>query len=386
VIPVLFWFLISLVIYCYLGYPVLLSFIAGLKHRPVKKAVREPSVSVVLSVYNEEDVIERKVRNLLALDYPPAKMEIIIGSDGSSDKTNEMVKKFDDKRIRFEDNPQRRGKMAVLNELVNMAQGEIVVFADARQDFAVNAVKELVANFADPQIGCVSGELIFTPRQDTQGATAKGVNMYWNYEKFLRKQESRIHSMLGATGAIYAIRRELFTEIPPQVILDDMFVPLKIIQKGYRAILDESAQAFDDAADSPREEYRRKARTLSGNYQIFAMFPGMFDPFRSPIALQLFSHKLLRVLAPFLLIAVFLINTLLAGEGFYRGVLFAQIVFYGMALTGALARHQKYGILRLVSRMCYIPYVFCLLNFSALVGFLRFAGARQESAWEKAKR
>ena len=385
-----FWFSISLIIYCYFGYPLLLELLSKLFcHLPQKKPL-EPALSIVLSVWNEEDVLERKIKNFLALEYPPEKVEILIGSDGSTDKTNTIIKQFNDPRVRLMESTLRRGKMATINMLVRQARNEIVVFTDARQDFAPNALKELVANFADPKVGCVSGELIFFERG---GGTAQGINLYWRYEKWIRQNESAIHSMLGATGAIYAIRRELYTEIPDGIVLDDMFVPLKIIQQGFRAVIDPSAKAYDEAADSPREEYRRKVRTLAGNYQIFRVFRGMFNPLTSPVAIQLFSHKFLRVLVPFLMIVAFVSNGWLfygRGDAPHAGpvysVLFAaQIVFYCLAVTGGLARHQKYGILKVLSKACYVPYVFCLLNFSALAGFFRFARAKQDVAWERAR-
>jgi len=191
--------------------------------------------------------------------------------------------------------------------------------------------------------------------------------------------------MLGATGAIYAIRKELFTNIPDNIVLDDMFVPIKIIQKGYRAVIDSTAMATDKVAESPREEHRRKARTLYGNYQIFWIFRDMFNPFKSPIALQLFSHKLLRVVVPFIMIAIYCINWSLIDDMFYLATFILQNLFYMMAVIGGLARYQKYGILKVISKICAIPYVFCLLNFSALIGFFRFAGTKQDITWEKAR-
>ena len=380
-----FWLLISLTLYCYFGYPLLLWLMARLRSNPVPKGSYEPKISVVLSVWNEEDVIKEKLQNLLSLDYPKEKMEILIGSDGSTDKTTRIIRGFNDPRIRLIERPRRQGKMATNNELVQAAKNEAIVFCDARQTFAPNAIRELVANFADNHVGCVSGELIFKDKKEA-GATAKGVSLYWNYEKFIRRHESRLHSMLGATGAIYAIRRELFVPIPARIVLDDMFVPLQIIRKGYRAILDESAKAYDQAADSPREEHRRKTRTIFGNYQIFGLFPDLFNPFQSPIAIQLFSHKLLRVLIPFFLIALFILNIFLAADRFsYDILLYVHIAFYTMAAIGALSRHQKHGIFNLISKICYMPYVFCLLNFSALAGTLRFFGSKQEVTWEKAK-
>lgn len=388
----IFWLLISLTLYCYFSYPLLLWIMAKLRPNPIRKGICEPFVSVVLSVWNEEDVIEKKMQNLLSLDYPADQMEIFIGSDGSTDRTNEILANVRDPRVHVVINEQRQGKMATINALVEAGHGvplrgstnEIIVFTDARQIFEPTAIRELAANFSDPSVGCVSGELIFQEKEE-EGATAKGVNLYWNYEKFIRKNESRLHSMLGATGAIYAIRKELFVPIPAWIVLDDMYVPFQIIRKGRRAILDESARAYDHAADSPREEHRRKTRTLFGNYQIFGLFPDLFNPFRSPVAIQLFSHKFLRVLIPLFMIALFILNVFLTGDSFYRGLFDLQIVFYAMAITGALSRHQKYGIFKLVSKACYVPYVFCLLNFSALAGFFQFISGGQDVKWKKAR-
>lgn len=386
-----FWLFLLLIVYCYFGYPLLISLLARCFPRRSQKATYEPTVSVVLSVWNEEDVIKQKIENLLSLDYPSAKMEILIGSDGSTDRTNDLIKQFQDPCLKLIAGAQRRGKMLTLNALVKEARHDVLVFTDARQPFEADAIKVLVHNFVDSHIGCVSGELMFSKKS---GATARGINLYWNYEKFIRRAESDVHSMLGATGAIYAIRKHLYHEVPGNIVLDDMYIPLKIIQRGYRAVFDASARAYDEVADSPQEEYRRKARTLFGNYQIFWAFRGMFNPFKSPIAIQLFSHKLLRVVVPFLMIAVFFINWVLTGCGgarpcaftpFYDGIFVLQIIFYIMAVIGALARHQKYGILKIVSKICSVPYVFCLLNFSALTGFMRFLGAKQEITWEKAR-
>lgn len=389
-----FWTALSLVFYCYIGYPLLLWVITRLYTRPVRKARLEAGVSVVIAVWNEADVIEGKLNNLVFLDYPAGDCEILIGSDGSTDQTNEIVERFVRNyridalqpealpAIRFFPFTARRGKMAVLNDLLGAAQRDIVVFTDARQVFAPDAIRQLVDNFSDPAVGCVSGELTFRSKD---GATARGINLYWTYEKFMRRRESAIHSMLGATGAIYAIRRHLFTPLPPNAVLDDMITPLRIIAKGYRAVFDGSAEAFDDVADNPREESRRKGRTLYGNYQIFTMMPQVFNPFASPIALQMFSHKLLRVLAPLLLMAVLASNILLASESFYAALLILQSIFYALALIGSLTRSKNTGMGRLLARICYIPYVFCLLNFSALAGLVKFLSARQSVLWDKAR-
>jgi biofilm PGA synthesis N-glycosyltransferase PgaC len=378
----LFGILLFSVIYCYFGYPLVIYVLARLKPNPVIKQSIEPTVSIVISLYNEEDVILNKLNNFLELDYPKEKMEIIIGSDGSTDKTNVIVGQFHDSRIKLVVNSNRQGKMATLNSLIPQAKHEIIIFTDARQAFAKNVIKVLVSNFADPKIGCVSGELVFKPKE---GSTAQGVGLYWTYEKFIRDQESRVHSMLGATGAIYAIRKKLFVPGPADVVLDDMYTPFRIIQQGYRAIFDKDAYAYDFAAAHAKEEYRRKARTLYGNYQIFALFPGMFNPFKSPIAFQLFSHKFLRVIVPFFLIAMLVINFILRYEPVFNILWFLQIVFYAMAIIGQMVHHEPKGVLKIISKVCYIPYVFCLLNFSALVGFWRFICSKPQNTWQKAR-
>lgn len=380
-----FWLLAFLIFYCYLGYPVLVYFCAIFLDKRINKLPIEPTVSIIISAYNEADCIEAKIKNLLDLDYPNSKLEILVGSDGSTDRTNEIVRHFASPMLSFYPFAQRRGKMATLNDLVAKSQNTILVFTDARQSFEQNALRELVANFHDDSIGCVSGELHFKPLAKA-GGTAQGINLYWKYEKFLRACESRIHSMLGATGAIYAVRRELFTPLPQTIILDDMFVPLKIIQNGFRAIFDPKAHAYDIIADNPKEEYRRKVRTLSGNYQILLLFFSLFNPFTSPIAIQLFSHKLLRIVAPFLLIALFIINLFLLAESYtYQILMIGQIIFYWLAILGAWVKHSRHGFLKIISKVCYIPYVFCLLNFSALAGFIRFTKRQQTVTWEKAR-
>ena len=375
--------LCALVVYCYLGYPFLIYLLSKYRSKPVYRSPIFPTVSIIISAYNEEDVIEQKINNLLNMDYPFEKMEIRIASDGSTDRTNDIIKNFHDSRLHVTIHPQRQGKIFTISELVSQSKSEIIVFNDARQTLDRNAINCLVENFADAQVGCVSGELIFYSKE---GGTAKGINLYWKYEKFIRFCEARVHSMLGATGAIYAIRRELFVPGPSHIVLDDMYVPFKIIEQGYRAICVDTAFAYDRPADTAQEEYRRKTRTLFGNYQIFFNFPGLFNPLKSPIAIQLFSHKFLRVILPFILITIFILTCVEGHKDFlFFQLLALQIIFYLMAAMGALVCHSKNMVMRLISKACYVPYVFCLLNFSALIGFFRFIESKQEVIWEKAR-
>ncbi len=377
-----FWTLLFLIIYCYAIYPLIVFLLARLNPYPILKADIKPTVSIVISLYNEEDVIAVKINNLLEADYPPEKLEILIGSDGSTDRTHAIIRQFTDKRINLIINPKRQGKMATLNELVPKARNEIIVFTDARQILDKDAIRKLVSNFADPKIGCVSGELLFV---SVDGGVAQGVNLYWNYEKFIRRQESSIHSMLGATGAICAIRKSLFVPGPVNIVLDDMHTPFKIIQQGYRAVMDDAAHAYDQVAVNPQEEYRRKTRTIYGNYQIFAMFPGLFNPLASPVSFQLFSHKFLRVIIPFFLIALFIINFFLRHDPVFAILWDLQVIFYLLAIIGFFTRRNKRKIFKYLTKLCYIPYVFCLLNFSAFIGFWLFIFSKQETTWKKAR-
>jgi len=379
----LFWTLLGLIFYCYLGYPLLICLLSRLFSKPVHKSVIFPSVSIIISVYNEEDVIKNKIDNLLALDYPKDQIDILIGSDASTDRTDQIIQNYQDPRLHVFIHPQRRGKMMTVNDLVARSKNEIIFFNDARQLLEGDSLKNLVQNFADPSVGCASGELLFVK---AEGGMAQGVNLYWEYEKFIRAHEARVHSMLGATGAIYAIRRSLYVPAPPEVVLDDMYTPFKIIEKGYRAIFDGTSHAFDSAAHSPTEEYKRKARTLYGNYQIFSLFPGLFNPLTSPVAVQLFSHKFLRVMVPFFMLILLPLNYLMINEGIYKTIFGLQIAFYTAAILEVFARGHKYGVFKPILKLCYVPYVFCLLNFAALAGFYRFIGARQGSTWEKARK
>lgn len=367
--------------YTYAGYP-LCVFIRARYHKNTvaKDTGFKPFVSVIMSAYNEESHIEKKIKNLLESDYPKDSLEILAGSDGSTDATDLVLSRMADKRLKVFIYKERRGKPSILNDLVTKARGEIIVFCDARQIFEKNAISQLVANFADEKVGCVSGELVFESLAN-ETEVAKGVGMYWEYEKFIRKCESAVHSMVGATGAIYAIRKELYLPVPSDIVLDDVYIPLNIARIGYRSILDQDAKAYDRPALAISEEYRRKVRTLAGNYQIFFIFKDLLIPFLKPVSLALVSHKLFRVLAPFFLIAAFLSNLFMAMQGSYVLSLAAQAAFYALAVLGALTCRQKSK--KSVIKIASTAYMFCFLNFTALAGLYRFLSGKQKIAWER---
>jgi cellulose synthase/poly-beta-1,6-N-acetylglucosamine synthase-like glycosyltransferase len=375
-IKFIFWFSLSMMLYTYIGYPSLITVIAGFKKKRSILAISAyPKVSIIIPVFNEADVIKQKIDNCLKINYPKDKLEILIGSDGSNDGTDKIAQSYTGQGIKFFSTKERQGKPSTINKLVKASSGEILFFSDARQLIANDALIKLVRNFADPEVGCASGELIY---RRGSGITGRGIGLYWEYEKYLRQKESDIYSMIGATGAIYACRKKLFEPLPQDIVLDDVYTPLSIVKKGYRAIFDRTAFAFDDVSVTPREEHIRKKRTLFGNYQIFFRIPDMLNPFKSKLAFQIISHKLLRVLMPFFMVSCFVSNLILAAAPFYSIIFVFQALFYITALIEALFRRR-------IRKIFGIPYLFCLLNFSALAGLWSFLFNQQNIKWEKVR-
>jgi len=340
-----FWASILFVLYVYAGYPLLLAIWAALRSRRVARQFTQanaPTISVVLAARNESERLPDRITNLLAAEYPTP-IEIIVVSDGSTDQTARVLARFAD-RVRYIERP-RGGKPLALNAGVAAAHGEIIVFADARQRFAPNALIALAANFSDASVGGVTGELVLDCEADLRAADSEigeGVGLYWKYEKWLRRQESRIWSTLGATGAIYAIRRRLWRPLPPQALLDDVLTPMRIVLNGKRVVLDEQAQAFDRVAASGADESRRKTRTLAGNYQILALEPRLLNPFVNPVWLQYMSHKVGRLIVPWCLALAFITNIPLAFRRWpYTLALLVQLCFYGLALLGARSVRRR---------------------------------------------
>lgn len=331
-----FWTSLVLVAYVYAGYPLLLAAWSRLARRPVRKGLRQPSVSVVIAARNERDTIEAKVDGCLHLDYPPERLEVVVSLDGPSDGTDRVVRSCAAGsagcRLRVVASERREGKAAALNRGVEAASGEVLVFCDARQRLEPGSVRELVANLADPAVGAVTGELLLEDGSGRQAAD--GVGLYWRYEKALRAMESRIHSTVGATGALYAVRRELYEPLPAGAILDDVIVPMRAVLAGHRTVFEPRARAHDRVYP-PEVEFRRKVRTLAGNFQLVALVPDVLKPWRNPVFLQLVSHKLGRLAVPYLLVTL-LASNLLLRDGIYLLFLVAQGSWYVLAGAGAL--------------------------------------------------
>jgi cellulose synthase/poly-beta-1,6-N-acetylglucosamine synthase-like glycosyltransferase len=338
---IIFWIAFMGVVYVYIGYPLVLMAWCSLARRSVRKRYQEPGVSLIIAMHDELSNVRSKMKNCLELDYPRNKLQVIVSVDASADGTDILLRNYALEGVEVVHSSVRKGKAAALNSGVAVATGEILVFTDARQRFDTKAVRELVANFADESVGAVSGELILLDERGRE--SSEGVGAYWRYEKLLRAMESDIHSVPGATGAIYAVRRSLFRYLPPATLLDDVLLPMKIVLAGHRAIFDPAARAYDVAAESAECEYRRKRRTLTGNYQLLVEMPELLAPWRNPIFVQFVSHKVGRLLVPYCLAAL-LISNLFLLSGAYRVALAVQVLWYGMAVVGWLLslRHAMF--------------------------------------------
>jgi len=373
------WTALLTLVYVYVGYPLIAWLSATLRPTRHARAPMQPSVTVIVVAHNEADRIEARLENLLALVYPRNRLQIIVGSDGSSDETVQRAQRFAGPGVIVVAYPTRRGKSAVLNELVPIASGDIVIFADARQRFSSNVAQVLVSHFADPAVGAVSGELmIMTDEAGT--SAAKGAGFYWKYEKFIRLQESRVTSSVGASGSIYAIRRSLFEPVPPDTVLDDVVIPMRIVRRGYAVLFEPDAKAYDRPSQTARQEFVRKVRTIAGTFQLLARERWLWNPARNPLWLETISHKALRLTIPLLHAALLIANIVLVDEGsFYQILMAAQAMFFAAALTCHLFRHARWRPL-----IVAVPYAMCLMCWATVVGFVRFATHRQHAAWESA--
>jgi poly-beta-1,6-N-acetyl-D-glucosamine synthase len=378
-----FWIAAALIGYSYLGYPAWLWLRSRWSPRPVRRGFVEstaaPAVSAVMVVRNEEAVIARKLENLLTLDYPQAKLDVIVVSDGSSDRTPAILADYArDPRLRVDARtrvrtllkPVSQGKAAGLNDGIKLAAGEVLLFTDARQQIESGALRLLIENFADSEVGAASGELMLGDR--ASGETGKGMGLYWRIEKKIRELESASGSVAGATGAIYCARRSLLDEspLPEGTILDDVLLPMQIVRKGFRVIFDARARAWDSPDLGESREFSRKVRTLSGNYQLLQLAPWLLSS-QNAIRFEFASHKLSRLAVPFALMAL-LIASMFLPQPLYRAALVAQLAFYALSLV-ALAG-LKIGPL---SRIADPARTFVVLNFAAMVAFINFVTGRK---------
>jgi cellulose synthase/poly-beta-1,6-N-acetylglucosamine synthase-like glycosyltransferase len=345
----------------------------------VSELAIEPTVTIVVVAHNEGRRIDARLTNLLEIDYPRDRVEIILASDGSTDDTVERARAFESAGVTVHAFERRRGKPAVLDELVPKATGEIILLADARQQFDRAALRALVRHFADGNVGAVSGELVLMKTESTSAA-GDGAGFYWRYEKLIRRSESCCDSTVGATGAIYAIRRSLFEPIPEDTILDDVLIPMKIARRGYRVLFESEARAYDKVAANAREEFTRKVRTIAGNFQLLARERWLLSPRKNRLWFQTISHKGARLLSPVWHVLAFAANAAVAAEPVFGVLLAGQVVFYAVALGGFALRDAQRHI-PLIS----VPYAICLLCCATVVAFVRYVNGRQAVTWDHAR-
>ena len=363
----LFWMSCALVMYAYVGYAAVLFGVARVRRRPVTRRPVRPTVSVVMAARNEERSLPGKLANLAAANYPPEMLEVVIVSDGSTDGTDAILRKAGPAVIPVLLSPsagRSEGKAVALNEGVRRASGEVLVFLDARQTVDADAIAELVSCFADPDVGAVSGELLL----ESAAGSTEGLGIYWKIEKMVRKLESASGSTVGVTGAIYAMRRELFREIPPGTILDDVYVPMAVARQGKRVVFLPSAVARDRLFAERGKEFSRKVRTLTGNYQLLRLAPWILSP-SNPLLFRFFSHKLARLVVPLCLV-VMLASSAVAGGPLYRGLFLLQVAVYLLAALGLVApRAQRF-------KPVGIAQTFVMLNVAAALAFYNFVAGR----------
>lgn len=381
-----FWIGLTIIFYTYIGYAVVIFILSKLRKRPrtfVPVADRDlPEVTLLVAAYNEELCIEDKIVNSLNLDYPKDKLSIIFVTDGSTDNTPHIIKKFHAVKL-FHDH-QRRGKIHAVNRVMKYVQTPLVVFSDANTLLNPPAIKNLVRHYQDPSVGGVAGEKrIYKNSEDN--ASGSGEGFYWKYESFLKKKDAEVYSIVGAAGELFSVRTALYEEPAENIIIEDFLLSMSICARGYRFMYEPGASALETASASVSEEWKRKVRICAGGFQAMIRLRTLLNPFRYGIlSFQYISHRVLRwTLAPLFLPVVLLANVWLAADGnsFYQLTLCAQVVFYLLALAGYYFRDRKISI-----KGFFIPYYFIVMNLSVYAGFMRFIKGKQSVVWEKAQR
>lgn len=378
IFQIVFWVSFISIFYIIVFYPIVASFLSiFFSKKRVKDDNAEflPYVSIVMAAYNEEEHIEAKIKNCLSLDYPKDKLEIIIGSDGSDDETNEIAKQYAGNEISFYPHTIRRGKMAVINDAVKNAKGEIIVFSDIYESFDVGAIKKLIHNFVDPSIGAVTGNHISNPSSTVIG---KGTLLYWRYQRWIQLTESRLETILSCDGTIYACRRGLFMPSREGTINDDKAVPMGIIKQGYRVVFEPEAIARGDLIHESKAFFNQKVRGQSGMYQIFWLFRGLFLP-RKPLLWFIFlSHGVGPVIVSWFALMLLLSNFALYSTYPYNIILILQLLFYFASIVGLISHRLKLQI-----PLVHLPYFFVISIVASLVGFWGFIFDFQKATWKK---
>ncbi len=376
IIEIVFWAFVGLIIYTYLGYPLVVFLLSRLFPRPIRKDDFTPSVSIIIAAYNEERDLRAKLDNMLSLDYPEEKLEIVVASDCSTDDTDEIVRSYAERGVILHRQEIRQGKTRAQQQAVKISSGEILVFSDATTIFEQDALRKIVRSFADPEVGCVAGQLDYVDRAST--AVGKGCRSYWGYEKFLKKCESRLGSLIGVSGCLYAVRRICQARLANQMI-DDFVIATEIHLQGLRTVYEPEAISTEDTNNKGQDELRMRVRVISQTLRALSRYREVFSlATHGMFAFQMFSHKLLRYVVPVFLLGALVSNWLLIEKSaFYQYVFLAQAVFYFSTAVGWGAERLKVKIGPLA-----IPYYFLLVNVASVAGFFRFIGGGTQVVWE----
>jgi glycosyltransferase involved in cell wall biosynthesis len=370
---------VAAIIYVYIGYPLLLWFRVFGRNPAFHSARAQPSVSVIVAAHNEESCIEEKLRNLLAIDYPRGRVEILIGSDGSSDRTEDIVRRFAAEGVGLVSFPQQHGKSAMQNSLAALASGDILAFTDADCRLMPDALSHLVQSFADPRVGLVSACPRF--RNASESAVTGNESVYLRYETWLRQRESNLGLLAMASGSFFAVRRSLWQPLAPH-FGDDFVLPLRVLRAGLFNRVDARVISVTDLSQTgPASMFRMKCRIISKDFRALLAHRDLLDPFRyGATAVALWSHKLMRWLVPYFLVALLAANGQLLGRGVFRDFFLLQLAFYAAAVIGLCAGARR-------NRLPWtVPMSFCLVNFAALVGTLIALAGRSSGAWKPERR
>lgn len=362
--------------YTYAGYPLLLAVASTLRPKRVRRDKFEPTVTIIITAYNEERALAAKLENTLALDYPRELLEIIVASDCSNDRTDEIVREFSAQGVRLCRQPERLGKTAAQNAAVEKARGEIIIFSDATSHYQPNVIATMMPNFADAAVGCVAGRLVYVDPADSR--VGRGARSYWSYETFLKKHESRAGSLIGASGCLYAVRKSAYVPLYHEAC-SDFIIATKMVEQRLRAIYEPDAVCTEETNRRSDAEMKMRVRVIAQTFTDLWRHRAMLNPFRSGFyAVQLLSHKVMRYLVPFFLIALFAASAILAPASFAYRVLFAAQLFgYACALFAWLL--EKVGIR---SRLLALPQYFVLANVASLIACYQFIRGERYASWE----
>jgi cellulose synthase/poly-beta-1,6-N-acetylglucosamine synthase-like glycosyltransferase len=392
ILVILFWVLLFIVFYTYVGYGILLFLLVrfkrlfGKRKSAIAESEYQPDVTLFITAYNEKDYVDAKVANSRELDYPADKLHFMWVTDGSDDGTPEILGKFPDVKVCHI--PERHGKIGAMNRGMKFVETPIVVFSDANTMLGKESVKRIVRLFSDQKVGCVSGEKrIYDKKKDA--AAGSGEGLYWKYESTLKKWDAELYSVVGAAGELFAIRTELFREVEKDTILDDFIISLRIASEGYTIQYDPESYAIETASANVKEELKRKIRISAGGIQSVVRLKSLLNIFRYGwLSFQFISHRVLRwTLTPFCLILLIPVGLILAidegitSTGLYSVLFWLQILFYIAALLGWYLENRMIKV-----KLLFVPYYFFIMNLSVILGIRRYAGSSQSVNWERAKR